>query len=66
MSSLHDNTVFFSLVVCELSTHVIKIANKTVVVLKRSTSNRFDWLFYSGEFLFLDKQPEKQLSIGYP
>ena len=46
-------------VVCELSTHVIKIINKTVAVLKRSTSNRFDWLFYSREFLFFDKQPEK-------
>ena len=61
-SSLKDTqqyTVFFRLVVCELSTHVIKIANKTVAVLKRSTSNPFGWLFYLREFLFLDKQPEK-------
>ena len=56
------NTVFFRLVVCELSTHVIKIANETVAVLKRSTSNQFDWLFYSREFSFLDKQPEKHSS----
>ena len=58
------DTVFFRLVVCELGTHVIKIANKTVVILKRSTSNRFDWLFYSHEFLFLDKQPEKHSKIA--
>ena len=38
---------------------MIKIANKTVAVLKQSTLNRFDWLFYSHDFLFLDKQPEK-------
>ena len=41
-----------------LSAQVIKITNKTIAVLKQSTWNRFDWLFYSCEFLFLDKQPE--------
>ena len=58
-------TTFFRLVVRELSTHMIKIANKTVVVLKQSTLNRFDWLFYSREFLFLDKQPEKHSSENH-